>query len=209
MVLGEAETLLEVDRVLQAWLRRVGQRIDILALRRDLRGVDRMLTREVIPDFEVVRWGGAADPGRGDAGDIAERLGLLDSGLRASWIQALSDLEDVNRATYVGPVGEIREVFRGAIHFLAPDADVKSQPWFKGHNGRPTQVERVRFIRESGRLSGQAERTIEMIDLLVAQIARDSYNQMSGSLHGGGGRSECEKLVPYVRAILNEILPEL
>src|SRR3954447_8406252 len=49
------------------------------------------------------------------------RLRGLSPGLADSLEQALADLNDNTRLSYVGPAGEIREVLRAAIQQLAPD----------------------------------------------------------------------------------------
>ena len=90
--------------------------------------------------------GRSAPPAR--EADIVRRLGKISPELSVSFQQVLADLDDASRSTYMGAVGEAREVLRAAVHALAPDADVKARPWYKGVEGNPTQAERARYAAE-------------------------------------------------------------
>lgn len=80
---------------------------------------------------------------------VRDRLHALSPDLATSYQQAFCDLQDDDRATFIGPAGELREVFRATIHLLAPDADVRER-WYKGVDGKPTQAERIRYITQKG-----------------------------------------------------------
>jgi hypothetical protein len=121
------------------------------------------------------------------------------------------DIADTTRATYIGPAGELREVMRGAIQLLASDQDVQAQSWYVGHQGRPTQAERIRYIVQE-RSGGGDEAPIEAADVVetkVGRLGRTLCSRTSRALHAGTQRDELDRIVAYVEAVLNEILPPL
>src|ERR1700724_2677273 len=66
----------------------------------------------------------ARGPLSGQNAAILARLRDLSSNLANSLEQALIDLNDGTRLTYIGPVGESREVMRAAVQLLAPDEEI-------------------------------------------------------------------------------------
>lgn len=141
---------------------------------------------------------------------LVARLEALDPDLARSYRQALTDLEDSNRLSFLGPAGEIREVMRGVMHKLAPDRKVKKQKWFVGEkNGNPTQAERIRFIVQGGDNWKSANSTAETVEEKVGRLGRSLYGRASKAFHAGTQRREVEKILGYVRALLDEMLPPL
>jgi hypothetical protein len=127
--------------------------------------------------------------------------------------QALQDLNDHTRLSYVGPAGEIREVMRAAVQALAPDDEVSRQDWYQGTEQgtkrNPTQAERIRYaVQRRGGSKDQARGTEELIDQLVGQIGRQTYSTGSSALHAGTLQTKVRKLTGWVFAVLDEILPE-
>ena len=111
--------------------------------------------------------------------------------------QALRDINDHTRLTYMGPACELREVMRAAIHLFAPDEEVRKQVWFKGNeqDGNPTQAERVRYaVQQRGRSRDQVQGTGEVIDQLVGRIGRETYKVGSKAFHAGVVRKDVETL---------------
>jgi hypothetical protein len=142
----------------------------------------------------------AAPPAK--AADIIRRLEALDPGLAISFRQVLADLDDASRATFMGPVGEAREVFRAAVHRLAPDDKVKAQTWFKGDNGRPTQAERARCAAEQ-RIGKDADEAADAVDTFEAKLGtlfRTVYSIASGKFHTSTQRAEAKRIVGYGRS---------
>jgi hypothetical protein len=128
--------------------------------------------------------------------------------LANSYEQAHADLADTGRASYLGPAGEIREVMRGAMHLLAPDDEVEAQTWFVGDDkGRPTQAERIRYIVQSKSGAESTIETAEIVDTKVGRLGRQLYQRASKAFHAGTQRDEVGKIVGWVEAVLNEILP--
>lgn len=143
--------------------------------------------------------------------EIIRRLEKLEPELATSFRQVLDDLEDSGRATYVGPVGEAREVLRAAVHMLAPDDAVKAKAWFKGDDqGRPTQAECARYAAEM-RIGKDADATAEAADAFeekLGKLFRTIHTTASKKFHAGTQRKEVRRIVGYVVVVLDDILPD-
>lgn len=145
--------------------------------------------------------------------EILVRLRRLSPSLADSLEQALQDLNDHTRLTFVGPAGEVREVMRAAIQMLAPDEEIRKQPWFvgiqQGGKRNPSQSERTRYaVQQRKGNKDQAKAADELIDELVGQIGRQTYSAGSSALHAGTVRSKVLKLTGWIFALLDEVLPE-
>ncbi|MGH8825142.1 MAG: hypothetical protein ACRDVN_11765 [Jiangellaceae bacterium] len=155
----------------------------------------------------------ARGPLSGRDADILARLRRHSPPLADSLEQALTDLNDHTRLSYVGPAGEVREVMRATVQMFAPDDEVQKQPWYKGiaQGGKrnPSQAERIRYaVQQQGGAKNQAKGSAELIDELVAQIGRQTYSMGSSALHAGTLQGKVRKLTGWVFAILDEVLPE-
>jgi Predicted pPIWI-associating nuclease len=144
---------------------------------------------------------------------VIERLRRLSASLADSFEQALRDLNDHTRLTYLGPAGEVREVMRAAVQLLAPDDEIRKQPWFQGidQGGKrnPSQAERIRYaVQQRGGNKQQAKGADELIDQLVAQIGRQTYQAGSSALHAGAVQARVRKLTGWVFSVLDEVLSE-
>jgi hypothetical protein len=127
--------------------------------------------------------------------------------------QALRDLNDGTRLTYVGPAGEAREVMRGAIQLFADDDAIKRQSWFEGvkqgNQTNPSQAERLRYVVQlRGGDERQAADAVDMIDARIGRLGRNVYQRASAALHADNQRQEVRKLTGWVFAVLDEVLPE-
>jgi Predicted pPIWI-associating nuclease len=143
---------------------------------------------------------------------ILTRLRRQSVALADSMEQALRDLNDQSRLSYVGPAGEVREVMRATVQLMAPDEEVRRQPWYVGveQGGRrnPSQAERMRYAVQ--RQHGSDEQVKDMdalIDQLVGQVGRRTYTVGSGKFHAGTDQAAVWKLTGWVWAILDEVLP--
>jgi Predicted pPIWI-associating nuclease len=155
----------------------------------------------------------AREPLSGRDADILARLRRQSPSLADSMEQALQDLNDHTRLSYVGPAGEIREVMRATVQLLAPDNEIKGQPWYRGieRDGKqsPSQAERIRYaVQQRGGDRDQIRGFDELTDQLVAQIGRQTYATGSSAFHAGTLQSKVRKLTGWVFAILDEVLPE-
>ena len=140
--------------------------------------------------------------------EIAARLGAVDPALAASYRQVLLDIASL-RETYVGPAAEIREVLRGAVARLAPDAAVIAQQWFLGHEGRPTHAERTRYALQQNRgvVDDQILKADDILETKIGRLSRSLYERTSKALHAGTQRREAAKIVHWVEVLLDEVLP--
>jgi hypothetical protein len=155
----------------------------------------------------------ARGPLSGAHASILGRLRSLSSRLADSLEQSLTDLNDGTRLTYVGPVGEAREVLRASIQLLAPDEELRKQPWFVGtsHGKKmsPTQAERMRYaVQIRGADFERASEVSDMIDERVGRFGRMVYQRASAAFHAENQRREVRVLVGYVFALLDDVLPE-
>lgn len=139
---------------------------------------------------------------------LAARLAAVDPDLAISYRQVLTDIAEM-RGTYVGPAGEIREVLRGTIAQLAPEADVKAQSWFVGHEGRSTHAERIQYATQQNRdsPSEQTLKSDEILDGKIGRLGRSLYERSSKALHAGTQQKEVRRIVDWVEVVLDEILP--
>lgn len=207
---GDLASIEEVNRELRDLRAEAGGRMNIADIRQRLRAVVRKIDKEILPSYDAARWTTAVTVDR-PASEVREtlaaRLQELSPELSASYAQVHTDLADQTRTSYLGPAGEIREVMRGAMHLLAPDDDVKAEVWFVGYDGRPTQAERIRYIVQSKAGEESTVGTAEVVDEKVGRLGRLLYKRASKSFHAGTQREEVRKIVGWVEAVLNEILP--
>lgn len=151
-------------------------------------------------------------PLSGRESEILGRLRRQSPAFADSLEQALTDLNDHTRLSYVGPAGEIREVMRAAVQLLAPEEEVRKQTWFvgieQGGKRNASQAERTRYAVQQRRGSKEQVQDIDaLIDELVGQIGRRTYTVGSGAFHAGASREAVWKLAGWVWALLDEVLP--
>jgi hypothetical protein len=215
--LGELPAIEAVDLELTRLRSRLGDTLLVRDLRRSLREIAKIIDNEILPAYTGARWSEASAPPRERASQspgvddpLLGRLDDLHPALARSYRQALNDLADPTRISFLGTAGEIREVLRAVIHTLAPDPEpIKKQPWFKGHDGRPTQAERIRYIMQQ-RAEGEsaAIQAADLVDVKVGTLGRDLYERASRAFHAGTERGEVAKIELYVRGVLLDVLPE-
>jgi hypothetical protein len=102
---------------------------------------------------------------------------------------------------------------RATIQLFAPDDEVRGQSWFKGsqqgNQVNPTQTERLRYaVQRRGGDQGQAADAVDMIDERIGRLGRNVYQRASASFHATNQRQEVRKLIGWVFAVLDEVLPE-
>lgn len=217
-VLGEnAAEIAAVDRQVRELRAQAGSQLVIADLRRSLRQIVRTIDREVLPAYDTARWTEAAtvaptSTGTVPRGDLEPRLNQVSADLALSYRQVHADIADPSRISFVGTVGELREVMRGAITQLAPTDSVRAEPWYVGHDGRPTQAERIRYILQQQHPDSSedaASEAAELVETRVGRFGRTLYSRASGAFHVGTQRAELDRIAGYVEAVLNEILPPL
>lgn len=206
--LGQLEQIDKIDNEI-AWLRsRCDQRTESEEIRGALRVIARTFRRELLPLYDAARWSSAVSSTPAD-GELVERLEALSPALADSYRQATEDLHDESRRTFLGPASELREVLRGTVDLLAPDDNtIKGELWFKGHEGKPTQAERIRAILQSKDRAEQPIRASVIVDEAVGAVGRMTYTRASASVHvtRKAERDEVLKIQQWVNVVLNELL---
>lgn len=144
---------------------------------------------------------------------LMQTLAELVPSASQSYEQAIQDLRSqVPRVSYRGTATELREAFRETLDHLAPDEAVAQQSGFAFEKDRtqPTMKQKVRFIlRSRGKGATHrtiAEKSLELIEALGADIARAFYDRASLSTHLTTTRDEALQLKRYVDALLFDLL---
>jgi hypothetical protein len=154
------------------------------------------------------------DPG------VANRLKQLEPELAESYEQAVVDIEDSTRVSYRGQAAELREVLTGVLHKLAPNSEVQATDWYRDarksgarSEPTPTRAERTKFILRSRQKGSAVTESAESYTALVEQRLGDvvsaTYKRGSAATHGGTERAELVNVLPYMNALLRELLPPL
>jgi Predicted pPIWI-associating nuclease len=151
-------------------------------------------------------------------GGIATRLRLLDDDLADGYKQAVLDIENEDRLSYRGPAAELREMLTSVLHTLAPNAEVQATDWYKEARrsgtrteATPTRAERTKFILRSrakgGAVTEAAESYMTSVEERLANVINATYKRGSAATHGGTERGELVQLLPYINALMRELLP--
>lgn len=163
----------------------------------------------------------ARTPERAPAGRdaaAAERLRKLDSPLADGYEQAVADIEDAKRISYRGPAAELREVLTGVLHKLAPTEAVEATDWYREarrsgarKETSPTRAERTKYVLRS-RMKGSAvtdntETHMVSVEQRLGEVVNATYRRGAAATHQGGEREELQNLLPYINALLRELLP--
>jgi hypothetical protein len=84
-----------------------------------------------------------------------------------------------------------------------------AQPWFKGHEGRPTHAERIRYALQQNHATEDEQilKADEILDAKIGQLGRSLYTRTSKALHAGTQQREVKKIVDWVEVVLDEVLP--
>ena len=135
----------------------------------------------------------------------------LSEPLARSYLQIRLDLIDGDRISWAGTAHEIREILRGILHILAPDAVVKEQPWYvqDRNTSGPTQKQKTRYIleqRRSGSKEQEVVQQVETIEEMVGNLVRGMYNRASDAAHGFKGHKEAQHLFRYFVAFAHDLL---
>jgi hypothetical protein len=154
--------------------------------------------------------------GRDD--QVATRLRRVDPELADGYEQAVLDIENTDRMSYRGPAAELREVLTGVLHTLAPNDQVEATDWYREarrsgsrKETTPTRAERTKFIlrsRAKGSASTEAaESYMTSVEERLGSVVNATYKRGSAATHGGTEREELVNLLPYINALLRELLP--
>jgi hypothetical protein len=220
-VVGEEPHILSMDEKLQGLLTLASEDNSRRAVIQSVtRAINHIRDNLLVP-LSRAYWSQA--PERSPAGrddEVAIRLEQIDPELAESYEQAAIDVEDEDRLSYRGPAAELREVLTGVLHKLAPSPQVEATEWYRESRRSgarteptPTRAERTKFILR-GRAKGSAvteaaESYMASVEERLASVINATYKRGSAATHGGTERDELVKLLPYINALLKELLPPL
>lgn len=148
---------------------------------------------------------------------VAIRLRRLDPLLADGYEQAIADVEDLKRKSYRGPAAELREVLTWVLHKLAPNESVETMDWYKEarRSGErkettPTRAERVKYIlrarNKGSAVTDSAEAHMVSVEERLAGVVNSTYKRGTVATHLGTERDELQNLLPYINALLLELL---
>jgi hypothetical protein len=160
-------------------------------------------------------------PQRSPAGldeEAARRLRNLDSKVADGYEQAVLDIEDPERQSYRGAAAELREVLTHVLHILAPTAEVEAMDWYKEARKsrsitepKPTRAERTKFILrkqvQGSTATESAESYMFMVEERLGHVIGRTFERSNRATHAGSERDELVRLLPYINALLRELLP--
>lgn len=130
-----------------------------------------------------------------------------------SYKQALTDLNVcTHKISFRGTATELREALRETLDHLSPDNDVMKEPGFKleQNQTKPTMKQKVRYILKQRNLNDTkripAEKSVEMVDEIIGQMARAVYSRASLSTHLTTTKQEVIQIKRYIDIVFHEIL---
>lgn len=218
-IVGEEPAILSMDEKMQELLKLASEDSARRTVTRLCKSAIEYFKERLLVPLSRGYWSQA--PERAPAGyddEVAAKLRVLDINLAESYIQAVLDIEDDERLSYRGTAAELREVITDVLHALAPTEQVKATDWYKEarRSGartetNPTRAERTRFIlrerAQGSAVSDAAESYTTTIEDRLADVVNATYRRGSAAAHSGAERQELESLLPYVNALLRELLP--
>ncbi len=218
-IVGQEQSIVSMDEQMQILLKLAfGNSSRRMVIRSTVSAIRHFRENLLVP-LNRAYWSQAPErtpAGRDD--DVAARLRRLDPELADSYEQAVIDIEDEERLSYRGPAAELREILTGVLHLLAPDARVEETEWYRQSQRSgtrkesvPTRAERTKFILRS-RLKGSsvtesAESYMTSTEERLSSVVNVTYKRGSAATHGGTEREELVQLLPYINALLKELLP--
>jgi hypothetical protein len=143
---------------------------------------------------------------------ILETLTRVCPDAAAAFYQGLTDVGGPDRASWRGTVVEFREALRVLLDVMAPDDEVKKQPWYvqdRDAHG-PTMKQKARFILASRNLAkpliesfGQS---VDVVEASVSGFIRSAYSSASCGTHTSVTRKDAARVREFVTLALAELL---
>lgn len=144
--------------------------------------------------------------------EIYHALFTISPDLAYSYEQVKSDLLDSSRVSWAGTAHEVREIIANLLRLLAPDNDVKLQPWFKQDLTAKgiTQTQRARYIlqmRNQGSNTLEVvERNVNLLDERISELVRSTYNRASTAAHTYKDQDEVKRILGYFEALVHDLI---
>ena len=218
-IVGEEQYILSMDEEMQILLKLAVESSSRRTVLRSIASAIQHFKEVLLVPVSRAYWSRA--PQRSPAGrdeNVVTRLQQLDPELAESYEQAVIDIEDSDRVSYRGPAAELREVLTGVLHRLAPNSEVQVTDWYRESRRSgardeptPTRAERTKFILRSRQQGSAVTESAESYTVLVEERLGDvvsaTYKRGSAATHSGTEQDELVKLLPYINALLRELLP--
>jgi len=171
--------------------------------------------------FRISRAYWSRAPQRSPAGlddDLARRLRNLDPKIADGYEQAVLDIEDPERQSYRGAAAELREVLTHVLHILAPTSEVEAMDWYKearksgtATEPKPMRTERTKFILrkqvQGSTTTEFAESYMSMVEERLGHVIGRTFERSNRSTHAESEKGELVRLLPYINALLRELVP--
>jgi hypothetical protein len=218
-IVGEVEHIAAMDLKMQAILKLASKPSARRTVVRAVATAVRHFRDNLLMPLSRAYWSRAPERSPAGLDQKAENgLRLLDKNLADGYKQAVLDIEDADRLSYRGPAAELREILTGVLHILAPNPKVEATEWYREarrtgarSESTPTRAERTKFILRS-RVKGSAateagESFMNSVEERLANVVNATYKRGSAATHGGTERDELVNMLPYINALLRELLP--
>jgi Predicted pPIWI-associating nuclease len=217
-IVGEEQAIRSMDDQMQELLKLASDGSSRRTVVRLCRAAIKNFKGNILVPLSRAYWSLA--PERSLAGydeEVSVKLKGLDPSLAESYEQSVLDIEDEQRLSYRGTAAELREVVTDVLHVLAPTAEVQATEWYKEarrsgarKESTPTRAERTRFIlrarAQGSAVTDAAESYMNSVEERLADVVNVTYRRGSAAAHVGAERAELVRLLPYINALLRELL---
>lgn len=140
---------------------------------------------------------------------VAQKLSQVSPVLAAGYRQVHRDLADKGRLSYKGTANELRETLREVLERLAPDEQVRTQPWYKPLKERPTHQQRAQYILErrsvGSKVHDVASRSLSVVEEGLSHLVRDMFSRTAAAAHTTQDIEEMTRLVQYFDALICDL----
>ncbi len=143
---------------------------------------------------------------------IYDALERISSTLANSYKQVRSDISNPNRLSWAGTAHEVREIISNLLRQLAPDDEVKQQPWFTQDSSTSgiTQTQRARFILQKKNQGSKTlevvEKNVNLVDERISELVRSTYNRASSAAHTYRSYDEVMKILAYLDLLIADLI---
>lgn len=146
-----------------------------------------------------------------DRTDIYKALLDISIPLGRSYLQVKMDIQDPHRHSWAGTAHEIRQIISSLLEALAPDTEVRKQPWYtqeKASKG-PTQKQRAQYIIRKRKAGSNEEKIVKLsanLDDWIGNLVRETYSRASDAAHRFKEQKEAIKILRYFEAFAEDLL---
>lgn len=142
--------------------------------------------------------------------ETLNELGLQNASL--SYLQGISDLQDMKRISWRGTAVEFREALRECLDKLAPDEEVMKQKNFilENNQTKPTMKQKVIFVLKSREIPTKElepiKGTFDIIESTIGSFVRSIYTNANIATHVSNEKQAVIRIRKFVKIGLSELL---